>query len=625
MSVQRGAWAKARERMKQGRALPVLRRTDPPTALLLPPSPSLSVEPAFSEPNELQKALAFYEGQQSRNRRRGQASDYATARTFKEAQHLPLLRQPEAGGRGPQKMVGVSYEILRAFVRQSPWVGAAINIRQREVGASKWRIVPNLEEHQRELDLLRQLVMGARHFPEYAAVAKRFRPHFIDKKMVSQLLQATLDPEGLNASEVGYRFRLAYLELLMEAEYHTARARELLETPNSSGDADCWSEILKGLVPDLLTLDCAALELRRSDSPLDAYGHPLPTNPILEMHWADGATIRPCLDEFGALLMPSDEDPDAAAYEQWIDGKAVGTFQRHNLIRFIENPQTDIWFRGYGFSRVEYLMMTMILESHGDKAKLEEFKRAFYGGFLNVKSKAWVQEDIDSFRGYIEEQLEGNRKLPILAFPDGAEWINTAMKEATSNNSIEQRKHHVQRICATFEISPAKLGITDDTNYSTADSSQDAGDDGLRHVLDVIDGGVTRWIVRDPGFGTYPWLKYESRPAHEREEETELEKLEKELNLGIVLPNEIRMERGHGPIEGGDKPYAYFTEFYKAKGQADGGGGMMGEEDPGMGEEDDDTDEEGGNGGNPNSAPSFQGPQKPQARDEDGGEEGEEA
>lgn len=584
-----GKWSAAKERIKAGRPTPALER-------------QLGVIPYEQTPSETLAEFELYKAQKSL-----QARDYTTAKNLREARHLPMMQHVEAGGNGPHKMVGVSYEILRAFVRQNPWVGAAVNIRQREVGSSKWRIVPALDEHKNELDILRQVVMGVRQFPEMDYLKDSFRPQYLNKKMVKALFDATLSPDGLTPSEVRYRFRLAYLELLIEANAQSMRARRLLEKPTQEGDADSWAEILKGIIPDILVLDCGALELLRADTPRDDFGHTKPTNPIREIGWIDGATLRPCLDDYGALRVPTEDDPQAAAYEQWIEGQCVATFQRHNVIRFIENPQTDIFFRGYGFSRVEYLMMTMILEAHGDKAKLEEFKRAFYGGFLNVKSKTWVQEDIDSFRGYIEEQLEGGRKLPILSFPDGAEWISAAMKESSGNNAVEQRRHHIERICATFELPPVKLGITNTSNYSTSEVSQEAGDDGLRHLLDVVDRGVTSWIVRDPGFGSYEYLRYESRPSHERETSTELEEIKQELEMGIVLPNEVRMERGDGPIEGGDKPYAYFQEFHKAKGQSDGMGGMDEETmeddesgDPFGGDEGDDQqqdDNRGGQGG----------------------------
>lgn len=561
-----GVWNDAARRIKEGHPPPRWERN-----VLVPPA-------------ELQKAMSPLPP--------GVSTDYTLARNEREARHLPLMHHTPAGGRGPHKMVGATYEILRAFVRQSPWVGAAVNIRQREVGASKWRIVPALEGHKEELDHLRQLIMGARRFDDLDYLVDQFRPSYLPKKMVKQLTEATLKPDGISPSDVRYRFRLAYLELLTEAQRHTKKARTLLEKPNNSGDADSWSEILKGIIPDLLILDCGVLDLRRSDSPTDEYGHTLPNNPILEVHWVDGATIRPCLDDHGALRVPSKEDQDAAAYEQWIDNQRVASFQRHNLVRFIENPQTDIIFRGYGFSRVEYLLMTMILESHADKSTLEEFKRAFYGGFLNVKDPSMMMEDVESFRHYIEEQLEGNRKIPILSFKEGVEWISAQMKEMSSNNSVEQRKHHIERVSATFEMPMVKLGIGDTSNYSTAEVSQDAGDDGLLHLLDVVDKGITRWIVRDPGFGSYEYLRYESRPAHEREDAEELDLLQKELEMGIRLPNEVRMERGDGPIDAGDQPFSYFTEYHKAKGMSDGqaagAGASMGMEDGMEGEEEED-------------------------------------
>ena len=72
----------------------------------------------------------------------------------RRAEHLPLQMVLEPGGRGPRKMLGMSFEVLRAFARFNPWLRAAIDIRKREIAAAKWDITPDLDRHKDELDSL---------------------------------------------------------------------------------------------------------------------------------------------------------------------------------------------------------------------------------------------------------------------------------------------------------------------------------------------------------------------------------------------------------------------------------------------------------------------------------------
>ena len=46
-------------------------------------------------------------------------------------------------------------------MRQSPTSRAVVDIRKREVASAKWAIVPNLDDHQEEIDWLEKLVHGA--------------------------------------------------------------------------------------------------------------------------------------------------------------------------------------------------------------------------------------------------------------------------------------------------------------------------------------------------------------------------------------------------------------------------------------------------------------------------------
>lgn len=485
------------------------------------------------------------------------------------ARHLdPLRTISEPGGLGPRKTFGAPAHVLRAFARSNPWLRSVVDIRKREVAASAWDIVPSLDDYQEELDDLQRLVQSVIRYDDRRHLLDSYRPNYLERKQAKEIIEATSNNPDLTSSEIRYRFSLALADRKREAARHAAQARKLFRHPHRDFG---WAQIQRAIIPDLLILDAACLEKRRTERPQGEDELPLPTNPILELHWVDGATVRPCIDEHGMLRANDGE----FAYEQWIQGMRVeeGGWRSSDLLRIVENPQTDIEFRGWGFSRVESLITTSVLEGFADKEDLEEFKRGMHGVLLHIADKAYQQEDVDMVRDYFEEELEGTKKIGIIA-TEKAEVLNMAPHgSGRDKKSIEKLKRYVLRICALFEIPPVKLAQYESANRSTSDTGQDMDDDGLRNLLDFLDEAYTQGIVREFGFTD---IAYSSRPGHNRDEKDELENTEKKLELGIIHVNEARMAHGEDPTEEGDRPYAWHKAYWEAKGQAEGGG--MGEE-----------------------------------------------
>ena len=506
------------------------------------------------------------------------------------ATHLPLHPFVEPGGRGPRKILGVPFDILRAFAKNNPWLRAAIDIRKREIAAAQWDVVPHLEKEKAELDALKRLVLSAQRYPDRKPLVQAAKPDYIRPKIWTDLKAATAG-DTLTPEEIRDRFMLAMFDLTRTAEQHAAVVRKLFLHPNRNRKP--WDQILRAIVPDILTIDAGCIELRRALYPQDDNGRPQPDNAILEMHWVDGATVRPCIDEHGMLR--GIENPTETAYEQWLDGQRVddGGWRVGDLLYIQENPQTDVRFRGYGYSRVESLVMTSMLEGMADKGDLEGFKREFYGGFLNIKDKSFMMEDVDAFRFHIEEQLEGTKKIPITAFED-LQYVAANQNSSTGDaKTVEKRKQFQLRVCAVMNMPPVKLGIFENANYSTSETSQEISDDGLRELMDLLDEAITEGIVADFG---YTDIAYRSNAAHLRDKPEELEGHKMRMELMLATPNEIRAEYGDPPIENGDQPLEYLKAYNQEKGKADAGGEQdqwQYDENEGDGDEFEDEDESG--------------------------------
>lgn len=485
----------------------------------------------------------------------------------------PLRRTVEPGGRGPRKVIGFPPSTLRTLVRGNPWLRAAIDIRKREVANAQWDIVPSLDRFEKELISLRKLVQSVRRFPDRALLLDTYAPIYIPEPMARALIEATRNP-SLTSPEVRYRFALALTDRYMEAERNAAKVRPLFENPNRNPYG--WAHILQATLPDLFILDAMSIELRRTQYPLadpdDAERWPRWNNKIVEMHWVDGATVRPVIDRHGMLLGVEDPEKNELAYEQWIDDRRVspGGWRFNDLCYIQENPQTDIEFRGYGLSRVESLIVTSLLEAYGDKENMEEYKRGMYGGFLVIQKEGIDQEDIEEERQFIEEELEGTKKLPLIGIdPSGkVDWVSTSPYGGMRDKkSSEAAVRLVKRIAVTFEMPLIKLAEhTAATNFATSKTTQGQDDDGQRKLLAFLSDTFTRNIVVQFGHDD---IKCDADPQHMRDEKERLEQAKQKLELGIWEVNDARMEWGEDPRED-DSSWWYWSEKEKARGQAEG-------------------------------------------------------
>jgi len=520
---------------------------------------------AAHNPTEIEKALGrtggYYLGP-------GKPND-------KVALHLPPYREvSEPGGRGPRKPWGTSHKILRSFAKKSVWLRACILLRQREVGGADWQIRPRLEHHKKELETLQQLVVAANKLEDRQPALKKFRPGYCDRKMIKELIEATVGKD-LPASEVQYRFRLAYLDLVVQAESHAAPVRRLILNPN--GSRRTCDDMLRPIVEDLMSIGIGAWELRRLELPKDESGRSETNNEITEVHWIDSATLRPIIDIHGDFL--GDLDPHDISYEQWIDDQRVGPgFRSCDIMPIIEHPQTDVHWRGYPFARTETLINTLLLDAKGDKADTRKFDRSMYGGFLVAEDVPGLntQEDVDAMRSWYENEVEGSYMLPILAGGKGKwNWLQTAMNPGSGDAAeTEKRKRYMLRTLAVMDVPPFKLGITEDVNKATSEAASEDSDQGLSNMLDLFGTSITRAIVWDFGHDDIECVAV----ADNEDPMTELEKLEKEMDMCIMSVNDVRLAQNKEPDEAGDVPLVYYKTYQEEKARADANPEPEGEE-----------------------------------------------
>lgn len=514
----------------------------------------------------------------------------------------PHMRDVEPGGNGIRKPFGISYKMQRAFARHNPWVRAAITIRMREMATAGYDIVPDLEHHQNELESLYLLVRSVQRFPDRNDVLNSFRPYYIDKEMVQALVNATNSSE-LSPADTRYRFHLAIMDLRREAEFDAAIVRNLFENPNPKAPPtasawNSWTKIRAKFVEDFLTLDKGCFELTRAQFPLDP-NYPIedlvpsPNNRIVGIDAIDAATIRPCLDVHGQLR--GIEDPYEDAWEQWIDGNHVQNWKQHQLLVVQEHPTTDVEMHGYSFGRVESLFFSMLIMARSDKADYQELIRDFYGGFLYLGPDQ-NQEDIEEVRVMLEEELEGDKQLPLLAgFGSGndVKYIPATNHSMSKDARRGERQHNLmQRVAAHYEMSLLKLGVADKTNYRNSDVGAELMDEGFKKLASAFDEAATLGVVRSYGKRN---IKYLTAPQHARDEGKQLENTEKKMDIGLWDINDMRIEWGRPPTEDGERSLAEYKAYGEAKGRTQGQAAGMADSDPTTPGLDEDLDEDGKN------------------------------
>lgn len=472
----------------------------------------------------------------------------------------------EPGGPGLRKPYGASYEELRIFARKNVWVRSCIMIRQREIAGADWQCVPNLDKHKDELDTIRQLIVAADKIKERRDSLKRYRPQHVSRKVANDLLEATVGKD-LTPGEIKYRCKLAYLDLYNEALQCCAPVRALMDRPN--GTLRTFDDLLRPMVEDLMVIGLGAWEKRRAEQPQTEKQRPKPNNKLLELHWLDPATLRPVLNKYGDYK--GDCDPDEYNWVQFIDGQYIEPgFRACDILAVMEFPQSDVVWRGYPYSRLETLLKTLVLDAKGDIATGKKFERENYGKILHAKGIPGLntQEDLDAMREYYEEEWEGTYALPMVVSGKEGDFkaIDIAMNPGQGDkHSVEVQKQYMLRVCAAMDVPPFKLGNTEDVNRATALASGDMADEGLDNLLRLFETTLTRGIAHD--LGAYDCKITATRANEDRGEE--LDRIEKELSMGLINLNDARMEEGYAPEEGGDQPYLYWKTYQEEKARSD--------------------------------------------------------
>lgn len=297
---------------------------------------------------------------------------------------------------------------------------------------------------------------------------------------------------------------------------------------NYPNEGDSWRSLVEKVLTDAL-LGAGAIEQQVGGDPQRP----------LWLYPADGLSIQVYAGWTG--------DPREARYCQvpgygMVVGGGIGIDLRSDeLIYITPNPSTAHPF-GLGPLEVAFQSISRLLGVGEYAGNVATNARPTTILDLGKVSK----EQLDAFRGYWSNEIEGQGKMPIGSF-DGAQAIRLTA-EGDNALYLKWQEFLKSEIAAAFDISPQNLGVERDVNRNTAEVAEDRDWDA---AIKPWAGLLASHINRDAIQGKLGFSQVEFRfiGLDREDEKATSEILTTYYKSNVFTPNQIRERLGQAPAE----------------------------------------------------------------------------
>ena len=266
----------------------------------------------------------------------------------------------------------------------------------------------------------------------------------------------------------------AWLDMLMKLQLTIKPRPELIQDGDDENDLKYQKDIAKylkffekpdGQKPLHDWLRTAIIEQVELDA-LGIYMRPTKGGDLFGMDVLDGATLKPLLDDRGRP-----PEPPYPAYQQYLYGGLPGALLTSQQLLYIrESPRADT---PYGVSRVERIIMRVRQALRKQSKDLAYFTDGnIPPGLLQLPQTEteWTSDDVQTYQQMFDSLLAGNdqQRNRIRVVPPGTSYAR--LDEPLLATDFD--KFLLNVTVASFGLSMADLGFTENVNRSSGDSQE---------------------------------------------------------------------------------------------------------------------------------------------------------
>ncbi len=285
-----------------------------------------------------------------------------------------------------------------------------------------------------------------------------------------------------------------------------------------------WHTWLRMLLEDLLVIDAPTVYIRLTNG-----------NKPFSLDVIDGSTIKRVIDEQGRT--PAAPDP---AYQQILHGVVAADYSCEELLYLPRNVRAH---KMYGYSPVEQIIFTINTLIRKEIFQQQYFTEGSLPDAIIGVPPTWNPDQIKSFEAYFNDQLSGNtserRKVRFVA--DGVNYTPT--KTEPLKDDFDEWL--VRIVCYAFSLPPS--AFVKQMNRATQEAAQNTAiEEGLaplkQWVKELMDTIITQYFEA-PDL-EFCWVDQKEEDPLVRAQINQLY-----VNVGVLTPNEIRLELGLDPLK----------------------------------------------------------------------------
>jgi phage portal protein BeeE len=229
-------------------------------------------------------------------------------------------------------------------------------------------------------------------------------------------------------------------------------------------------------------------------------------------------------------------------------------YAKADLIRFRRLSAKNPYGQGYGpeqaaieYARLEdtFVSIQDNMLSNGPRPSLIVSHRDPKGAFGSAERERLEAE--------MEHRGRGGRAGGVFVI-DGAATVTPISYTPTDLGGLEISSYDLERIANCFDV-PVSLLKTEDVNRANAEAGlEQHGRHAVEPRCRLIASTLTRWTHSLDVKGARGWDRlfwaFDPVVAEDKQAEAELHKVY--IDLGVLSRNEVRLELGYEPAEGGD-------------------------------------------------------------------------